>query len=100
MAKILTWIGPRPPWPRSLFLHRNYAPPVPPAPPPTSTTALSLSRLFSSLSPSRVLFSLLSLKFPKTTMAKPGSSPAPLITTADGGGFWLGLASLSSRGYW
>uniref|UniRef100_A0A2N9F705 Uncharacterized protein n=1 Tax=Fagus sylvatica TaxID=28930 RepID=A0A2N9F705_FAGSY len=33
-------------------------------------------------------------------MAKPGSSPAPLITTADGGGFWLGLASLSSRGYW
>uniref|UniRef100_A0A2N9IBZ6 Uncharacterized protein n=1 Tax=Fagus sylvatica TaxID=28930 RepID=A0A2N9IBZ6_FAGSY len=32
-------------------------------------------------------------------MAKPGSSPAPLITTADGGGFWLGLASLSSRGY-
>uniref|UniRef100_A0A2N9I066 Uncharacterized protein n=1 Tax=Fagus sylvatica TaxID=28930 RepID=A0A2N9I066_FAGSY len=25
-------------------------------------------------------------------MAKPGSSPAPLITTTSGGGFWLGKA--------
>ena len=62
---------------------------------------LSLSLGFSPLSlPHGFLFSLLSPKFPKTTMAKPGSSPAPLITTADGGGFRLGLASLSSRGYW
>ena len=45
----LTWIEPRPPWPRSLLSHRHYAPPAPPL---TSAVALpfSLSAALSSLS--------------------------------------------------
>ena len=71
------------PNPTCLFLFPNF----------TAASPFSPSLTFTP-SPSRLSLSFLSYppKFPRTTMAKLGSSPAPLITTTSGGGFRLGKA--------